>query len=411
MAIQTGVGKLLVYKKELTWGTKPSAASARYLRRVTSDIDLSKETYESAEIVSNYQVSDFRHGMRKVEGSIAGELSPGAYFDFMQAAMRRDFTAVTDITTVTLTVASTTALNGVAAWTITRGAGNWYTDGVRLGMVIRVTTGLSNAGNINKNLLVMAMASATVITVIPLNGVAMAAEGPTSSTVDIPGKITYTPTTGHVNNSYSIEHYFSDITQSEVFTGCRVSTMEINLPSSGMSTCNIAMLGKDVEVASAAYFTTPSAASTKGVVSAVNGVVGLGGNPQGILTGLSFSYNGGTTTGAVVGSVYSPDVFQGRVKVTGQFTAYFDSVTLRDAFLNETETTILGVFTCNNTATSDFISFVAPRCKLGGATKNDGEQGLVLTCPFTAIYNSDGAATNGKENTTLWIQDSNDTMA
>ncbi len=40
-----------------------------------------------------------------------------------------------------------------------------------------------------------------------------------------------------------------------------------------------------------------------------------------------------------------------------------------------------------------------------------GEQGLILTCPYTAIYNSDGSVTDGDENTTLWIQDSNSTLA
>jgi Phage tail tube protein len=411
MTIQTGVGKKVVAKKESTWGTKASAGSARYLRRVTSDIDLSKDTYASSEIVSTYQISDFRHGTRKVGGSINGELSPGAYLEFMQSALRRDFTTISDLTAVTLTVASGAVVNGVQTYTLTRSAGNWYTDGVRTGMVIRITTGLANAANINKNLLVQSFTSATVIVLIPLNGVAMAAEGPTSSTVAIPGKLTYTPATGHTNDSYSIEHVYSDITQSEVFTGCRISTVDVNLPASGIATVGIGVMGKDVEVATAAYFTTPTASSTKGVVAAVNGVVRVGALPVGILTGLSFKIDGGLSSGQVVGSVYTPDVFVGRVNVTGQFTAYFDGVTQRDAFLAETEIGITATFATGSGAAADFITFALPRVKLGGATKSDGEQGLILTCPFQALYNSDGSVSDGDENTTLWIQDSNGTMA
>lgn len=420
MGIQTGVGKKLAYKKESTWGTAAGTSGARYLRRVTSDIDLSKDTYESAEIVSNYQLSDFRHGTRKVSGTINGELSPGSYYDFMQSAMRRDFTAVSAITSLTITVAASTAINGIAVWDVTRGAGDWYAGGVRVGMVFQFTGGSLNAANLNKNLLVIQMTSATVIKVIPLNGVALAADSAVASCTATPGgKITYTPASAHTNDSYSIEHVYNDLAtpKSELFLGCRVSTMAINLPSTGMSTCAVGFMGKDVDTSATVsggygYFQSAvTAASTKGVVSAVNGAVLVGGSPQGILTGLSINYDGGMTVGNVVGSVYTPDVFAGRVKVTGQFTAYFNDVTLRDAFLNETEVVIAGVFSCNNTATSDFISFVMPRCKLGGATKSDGEQGLILTCPFTAIANSDGAATNGEENTTLWIQDSNSTMA
>lgn len=411
MTIQTGVGKRVVAKKETTWGTKASAGSARYFRRVTSDIDLSKDTYASDEIVSTYQIADFRHGTRKVSGSINGLLSPGSYLEFMQSALRRDFTAVTAITAVTVQIASTTAINGVAAWTYTFGSGNCYTNGIRVGMVIQCTAGLSNAANINKNLLVMSITSATVIVVIPLNGVALAAEGPTSSTTTIPGKVTYVPATGHTNDSYSIEHVYADITQSEVFTGCRIATLDVGLPSSGNATCNIGVIGKDVEVATTAYFTTPTASSTKGVVAAVNGIVKVGAIPVGILTGLSFKVDGGMTTGQVVGSVYTPDVFAGRVNVTGQFTAYFDGVTNRDAFLNETEVALAAVFATGSGNAADTIGFALPRVKLGGATKSDGEQGLILTCPFQALYNSDGSVTDGDENTTLWIQDSNSAMA
>ena len=64
MTIQTGIGKRVAYKKELVaWGTIAVAAGGRYLRRVTSDIDLSKDTYTSNEIVTTYQISDFRHGL------------------------------------------------------------------------------------------------------------------------------------------------------------------------------------------------------------------------------------------------------------------------------------------------------------------------------------------------------------
>jgi hypothetical protein len=420
MAIQTGVGKKLAYKKETTWGTAAGAASARYLRRVTSDIDLSKDTYTSNEIVSNYQVSDFRHGSRKVGGTINGELSPGAYYDFMQSALRRDFTAVTAISSLTISVAAGTAVNGVAVWNVTRAAGDWYAGGIRTGMVFQFTGGSLAAANLNKNLLVIGFTSAAVIKVIPLNGVALASDTSVAScTATIGGKVTYTPASAHTNDSYSIEHVFNDLTvpKSELFTGCRVSTMAINLPSTGMSTCAVGFMGKDVDTSATVtggfgYFTTPvTAATSKGVVSAVNGAVLVAGSPQGILTGLTINYDGGMTMGTVVGSVYTPDIFAGRVKVSGQFTAYFDGVTLRDAFLNETEVGIAGVFSSNNTATSDFISFVMPRCKLGGATKSDGEQGLILTCPFTAIYNSDGSVTDGDENTTLWIQDSNSALA
>src|SRR5690348_14303670 len=96
--IATGVGKQLRYKVESTWGVAPSASGAQLLRRVTSDLSLKKQTYESNEVISHLQRVEFRHGIRSVEGSINGELSPGTYKDFMAAALRRAFAAVAAIT-------------------------------------------------------------------------------------------------------------------------------------------------------------------------------------------------------------------------------------------------------------------------------------------------------------------------
>ena len=98
MALATGVAKQLSYKAESVWGTVPAAAGAQALRRVTSNLSLKKQTYQSGEIRSDYQVADFRHGVRSVEGSISGELSPGTYEDFMAAAVRKVFASVSAIT-------------------------------------------------------------------------------------------------------------------------------------------------------------------------------------------------------------------------------------------------------------------------------------------------------------------------
>ena len=166
MTIATGVAKQLRYKAESTWGAAPTAGGAQLLRRVTSDLDLKKQTYQSAEIRSDYQVSDMRHGIRSVEGGINGELSAGTFKDFLAAAVRRAFTTVTAITGASITIAGTGP-----TYTVTRAAGSWLTDGVKIGQIGRLTAGAFNAANLNKNLLVLAE-SALVLTVQPLNGVA-----------------------------------------------------------------------------------------------------------------------------------------------------------------------------------------------------------------------------------------------
>jgi hypothetical protein len=400
MALETGVAKKLTFKKETTWGTIAGTSGGQRLRRVTSDIDLKKDTYQSNEIRDDYQISDFRHGMRKVEGSIQGELSAKTYGAFFESMLRRDFAAVTSLTALSLTIA------GSGPYTITRAAGDFLTGGVKVGDVVRLSVGTLNAANINKNIFVTGV-TALVVTGYPLNGVALVAEGPIAScTMSWPGKRTYVPLTGHTDQSFSIEHFYSTIAQSEVFTGCKMTGAEIQLPTTGMATVNFSVMGKDVVTGTSEYNSSPTASTTTGILAAVSGYLILQGSPVAIVTGASISISGGHSTSSAVGSNSTSAVFPGRVQVSGNLSVYFQDATMRDIFLNETEASIALYLTDGIAATADFVSFIMPRIKLGGSSKSDGEQGIVQTLPFTALLNSAGGTALATEKTTLVMQDS-----
>jgi hypothetical protein len=396
-----GVFKQLAYKVEATYGTAPAAAGAQSLRRVTSDLALTKDTYQSAEIRTDQQVQDMRHGVRRVAGTLNGELSPGTYKDFIAAALRRDFAAVTALTALSVTIGGSGP-----TWTVTRAAGDFLTGGIKKGDVVRLSVGTLNAANINKNLLVSNV-TATILTVRPLNGVALVAEGPiASTTVTVVGKKTFVPSTGHTNQSFSIEHWFADIAQSEVHTGCQPSTIDLQLPPTGLATIGIAMTGKDINVSTSQYFTTPTAATTTGLTASVNGMVLVNGTAVAVLTGLNMQISSARTGDPVVGSNTVPTMFPGRVTVSGEATAYFEDATFRDAFLNETEMEIVVVLASDNTAASKFVGITLPRCKLSGSSKSDGEGGIVQTIPFTALLPLTGGSGVANELSTIVVQDS-----
>jgi hypothetical protein len=399
--LATGIAKQLIYKAEATYGVVPVAASAQLLRRVQSTLDLSKDTYQSSEIRADYQISDFRHGVRRVGGAIDGELSPKTYADFIAAALRKDFAAVTPISGLTITVAVS-----APGYTFTRSAGSWLTDGVKVGDVVRLTAGGFVASNLNKNVLVTLL-SATVLTGIVLNASAMVAEGPiATATLTVIGKKSYVPTTGHTDKSFCIEHFHSDIVQSEVFTGCKIGSVDISLPPTGMSKINFALVGKDIVTAAAQYFTAPTASTSTGVVASVNGILMVNGAAVALCTGMSIKIDEGLSGDAVVGSNTIPQQFVGSVKVSGQLTAYFQDAELRDMFINETEASLAVALTTSNAANADFITFVLPRIKVGGAGKSDSEKGVVLTLPFTALFNASGGTGTSSEVTTIVVQDS-----
>lgn len=401
MTIATGVAKQLRYKVESAWGTDPGASGAQLLRRVTSDLSLRKQSYQSAEIRSDYQVFDMRHGVRSVEGSIAGELSPGTYKDFVAAALRKALAATSAMTGLSITIAGTGP-----TYTVTRSAGSFLTDGVKAGDVVRLTAGSFAAANLNKNLAVLSL-TATVLTVMPLNGVALTAEGPiAAATVSVPGKRTYVPTTSHTDLSYAIEHWHDDVSLSELFLGCKVNQLDLDLPPTGMSTINIGFLGKDITTAGAQHFTTPTTETTTGGLAAVNGLLAVDGSAVALLTGLRLSVRGNMQGEPVVGSNTYADIAEGRVVVDGQFTALFQDATIRDYFINETEVALFAWLSASNAAAADFIGLALPRIKVSAADKDDGEKNLIQTLPFTALYNSAGGSGQTSEQTTIVYQDS-----
>lgn len=402
MPSASGVFKTLAYKAETTYGTAAGASGAQYLRRVTSDLGLSKDTYQSQEIRTDQQMQDMRHGVRRVQGTINGELSPGTYAAFMAAALRKDFVAVSAMTGLSITIAASGS-----NYTLTRSTGSFLTAGVKRGDIVRLTAGSFTAANLNKNLLVLAIGSATVLTVRVLNGSSLTTEGPiASATITMPGKKTWAPTSGHTNQSFSIEHYFSDITQSELYTGCQPSTLDIQLPASGLATLGIGIMGQGITAAGSQYFSSPSAATTSGLLAAVNGILAIGGTPVAVLTGLTLNVQSNRSGEPVVGSNVVPTLFPGRILVSGQATAQFDSVTLRDAFINESEFELVSAFSTDNTAASEFLSIALPRVKANGHQLNDGEGGLIATIPFQALLPSSGGSGSANELSTIAIHDS-----
>jgi len=414
MATASGIEKKLILAPQAAQGTVAVAAlaTAQYLRRVTSSLDMTKDTFESKEMRDDRQVGDMRHGVQSIEGTIAGELSPGTYALLMAAILRKAFVAAaiggpeSDVTAASIAGAAGTFTSAVT--------GTFITDGLKVGDVGR-WTGFTGAGVANnaRNFLITALTE-VVMTGTMLDGdpvVAMA--GGDAVTFTGVGKKTWTPATAHTEDWFSIEHYFSDVDLSEVFWDCKPNTMAIKLPASGMATIDFGMMGLRVNrllTGTSPYFTAVLAASSSGILAAINGALYVQGVKVALLTGIDFDVAAGLTSDGVVGSNYKPDLFDGRVTVKGNMTVFFEDATFRDYFVDETEVSICAAFTTSNEATADFLAFTMPRVKVGGAAKDDGEKGIVQTLPFVALFDTGGddgtTCTVDSLATTLSIQDS-----
>lgn len=401
MGQASGVFKQVTYKVETTYGVAPAAAAAQALRRVTSSLDLTKDTYQSAEMRPDFQMADFRHGLRKTGGTINGELSAKTYADFMAAVMKKDFVAG-----VTVTNASITIGGAAGAWTIQRAAGSWLADGVKVGDVVRLTAGAFDAANMNKNIQATAV-TANTITGIVLNASPLVTQGPiASATLTVVGKKAFTPQSGHTDKSFALEHWFPEVPRSELFVGSKVSKVTITLPATGMATIAIEFAGKNRTKGAAQYFTNPTPVTVTGTMAAVNGVVKVGPASNGTITSATIEITAAQSSEPGIGSNTADQASTGRVIVTGQITAKFDSAGLDDLFDDEVETSAYLAFTADNTPASDFLAFGIGRLKLNGASKDDGEKILIQTLPFQALLDINGGAGKATDLTTLTIQDS-----
>lgn len=400
MAVAQGINKIVAIKKQSGLGVPASGASAIALRREQSTTNLKKETYANNEIASHQQSTGKTHGLRSVDTALNGVLSTGTYASVIGSILRRDFAAVTAIASQTITFAGT-----ADAWTAT-GTG-FLTGGLKIGGVIRITTG-SVAGNNGRNFLITGV-TATVVTFIALDGATVTAGASTTCVTTLFGKRTYVPETGHTRDYFTLEEWYGDLTLSQTYTDIMFGKLDIGLPATGNATIAVTGAGLDRPVSTGVrVFTAPTESPTN-PIAAVNGVLIVNGVKVTNITGLNISVDGkAANMGAVVGANISPDIQRGTIEVTGSFTALFDSMVLSDLFNAATQIALVAVITDGSAGNADFFTITLPSITLDGDTRDDGDKGIVGTYPFTArICDSTiGGAALAYDRTIISIQDS-----
>ena len=395
-----GVSKQIAYKKETTFGVLNGPTGGKLLRRTSADFTSTRANFESAEIRTDKQVADFRLGTRSTNGSLSGELSPNSYTDFIQAILSKDFAVGGTAASISVTVALSAGFN-----TLTRATGSFLTDNFKVGEVVRMTGAGLNAANSGNNLLVVAV-TALVMTVRVLSSTPLVAEGPIATVaIASVGKETIIPLTGHTDDSFSAEEWYSDIAQSEVHVGLKPSNWSVTCPASGLVTTDFTFMGKGLEQkGTSQYFTTPTALNTNGIVAAVNGAVIVNGLATGAcVSSFNFSVDSAMEASECIGSNSAEAIFAGTKKITGGLTIYFEDGYVRDLFENETPTTLVLALATGSEKTANVMTFVLPLCKLSDFSKSDAELGIMATASFTALLNT--VTTGGLPASTIQVVD------
>lgn len=396
MPIQSAVGVVLAFRRESTFGTlATNDSTARQVPYVSHSLGLSKSAIPSEEIRPDFQMATMRHGNRAVSGDLQLQLQTGTYSPLMESALRRDFTAVPALSALTNVTAASTGTGG----TFTRATGSWITDGLTVGMCVRMTGWTAPAAANNARNYTIVALTATVMTVAETVTAKAAGD---SVVVSVPGRVTFAPTSGHTQTSYTVEEWNPDVPRSHRYLGCRVNTMGIELQPNGRVALTFGMLGRDRQAGATRHFAnavTPPAAVMQ---TSHNGQLVVNGTPSGIITGLSINLTNAMESGAVVGSNVTPDVFHGPMSVSGQLSCYFDTAALDDVFDLESEISLIVRAADDTNVGGGFIQLCLPRIKLAGGSYSTANQSRQQSFDFTSLLAS-GA---GLPNTSLFIQDS-----
>jgi len=373
MALASGTRVSLSYQEETTTRGVPEAVPDMQALRATSRaINLQKNTIRSAEVRSDRQVATLRHGFNQVVGSPGFELSLQAYDDFIEAALSGTWAAVATAASQTISI--------TPGGLFTRGAGSFVTDGFHIGMIV-TPSGYAAAENNLPGVVTDMATDGTTMTIVALGTAYSSEAGGGDESIAADGNIVQMGTT---LRTYTIERAFEDITQYQVFNGCAINQMSMQVQPEAMIGGTFDILGMSADpMVQVPRDATVTAAATNDPMNSFDGALYEAGALNAVVTGVNFTLNNNRSLESVVGSKFSPDVFEGTGTITGELTAFFEDEGMFNRFVNETITGL--TIKLDDLNGTDFIVLGFPAIKYTGGDMDPPQQGPVpIRMPFEA---------------------------
>ncbi|NAZ37148.1 phage tail tube protein [Rubellimicrobium sp. CFH 75288] len=377
----------IVVREESTFGVPPGTSGGRTLRRVSTTLGLQKNIFASNEARVDQQVGDLRHGMMSVSGSIEREMTIAPNSEgltmLLAGALRGSWEAGATLTPADFAT-GVTITNGTGIATgrsvlTFAGAGNVISKGFKNGDIIRAT-GLTAPENNNRNLRVMSVGN-NHLHVLPQ--ITVSPQQATGWSIAVVGSKLVM---GTMKRSFTIEQSFEDAGVYELFHGIRVNGMRINISPNSMDTITFDLLGQRGVIGNAPYFVNPTAQSVGGTVTGADGALRVGGVDVGVVTALQINLQNNLSQPPVIGSNVAPEIFYGKMVVTGSVTAMLDGPAQMQAFEQESEIDLVCVCQAAGAEPKGFLSFAMSRVKYTGLNKTVGPDGAVLLqIPFQAL--------------------------
>jgi len=191
---------------------------------------------------------------------------------------------------------------------------------------------------------------------------------------------------GSLRRSFTIPGFQSDLVGAEkyrVFRGMNINTFSLSVTTDAIITAVFGCIGKEekFEDLSGEVFNSASSAAT---FDSFSGSILEGGSSIGTVTEVSITLdNGMTRKPTIFTGKEAAEPSQGLSKVTGNLTVYFENKTLREKYLNSTDSSI--EFTIANSQGS--YTFTMPIVTYtSGQPDIQGPDAITLSMAFEATF-------------------------
>jgi Phage tail tube protein len=174
-----------------------------------------------------------------------------------------------------------------------------------------------------------------------------------------------------------------------VFNGVRVISLGFGLTPTGMATITVGFQGiKGLTPAvGASIWTSPTLYNGAGMVP-IDAAISFNGVARTTITGYDFTIGTGAENVAVIGSIYSPDVYDGNLSGSGTVRAIRAAIADEVAFRAETRQAIAVVLAASAGGPAE-LTITLPRVMYTGFDYGIGGTGpVVATLPFDIEYDA-----------------------
>jgi len=374
--IASGSRVLIGYVVESPRGVTPVSPTFKTWRCTGTNINLRKTVQTSNEIRGDRQIREARHGFNTVEGTFPFELAMLDYDDQIESQLAGTWAVVT-------TVSAT--MSAGSSGTYTRTTGDYIADGFRVGDWV-TATGFASPANNTPNVRRVTVVTNTVLTVDVAASVMVTDASSTGRSVSLVGRRIQV---GTLLRSWTVERQFVDVARFQPFRGVSFQSLKLSIQPDQLVQGEFGLLGMSSSILASATIAVgvPTPPSDTPPFTSFSGVVTRGTALNTVVTGLDISVDNGRKVQPVVGSRFSPDIFEGTADVTGTLSVLFNSIVEYNDFFNETRAGLY--IRLNDVNGVDFHSIHLPLVTFTGGEINPPSEGpCTMQVPFRALVST-----------------------